>query len=357
MEIKDASMNAGEISSKACCSAPTKNSKWFLNKNFIAILILLLILGISSVQPGLLSFHASLLMYLKMIWWAIVLGFIFGGLLDRFVPKEYISAVLAEQKKRSVFYAVMLGFLMSACSHGILALSLELYKKGASTPVVVAFLLASPWANLPITLMLISFFGLKAFYIILGALLVAFNTGILFQFLEKRRMIESNPNTLRVDEDFSVVKDIQKRLGRRRFSWTGLREDGRAILKGAMALADMTLWWVLIGIVLSSAVAAFIPTNLFHRYMGASFLGLLATLALATMMEVCSEGTAPLAFQIFKETGAFGNAFVFLMAGVVTDFTEIGLIWANVGRRTALWIPLIALPQVVLLGIIANHLF
>ena len=39
------------------------------------------------------------------------------------------------------------------------------------------------------------------------------------------------------------------------------------------------------------------------------------------------------------------------------DLTEIGLIWANVGRRTALWIPVVAVPQVVLFGILANRLF
>ena len=47
---------------------------------------------------------------------------------------------------------------MSACSHGILAIAIQLYKKGASPAAVVAFLLAAPWANLTMTLILISFF-------------------------------------------------------------------------------------------------------------------------------------------------------------------------------------------------------
>jgi uncharacterized membrane protein YraQ (UPF0718 family) len=49
---------------------------------------------------------------------------------------------------------------MSVCNHGILAIAMQLHKKGASTPAVIAFLLASPWANFPLTLMLIGFFGL-----------------------------------------------------------------------------------------------------------------------------------------------------------------------------------------------------
>ena len=49
--------------------------------------------------------------------------------------------------------------------------------------------------------------------------------------------------------------------------------------------------------------------------------------------------------------------FVFLMAGVITDYTEIGLLWVNVGRRVALWLPVITIPQVILLGIVANIIF
>ena len=168
------------------CGHPKVKRSWLLNKNFLAPMALTLLVALTYARPGLAPVRQNLWMYLQMIWWAIGIGFLLGGLLDCYVPKEAISSVLAKKRKRSVFYSVMLGFLMSACSHGILALSIELYKKGASTPVVVSFLLASPWANLPITLMLIGFFGFKALYIILGALLIAFCTGLIFQFLESQ---------------------------------------------------------------------------------------------------------------------------------------------------------------------------
>ena len=91
--------------------------------------------------------------------------------------------------------------------------------------------------------------------------------------------------------------------------------------------------------------------------MGPTILGLLVTLLVATVIEVCSEGSAPMAFEIFRQTGALGNSFVFLMAGVVTDYTEIGLLWHNVGKRVAIWLPIVTVPQVIILGIIANMLF
>ncbi len=116
----------------------------------------------------------------------------------------------------------------------------------------------------------------------------------------------------------------------------------------------MVTWWIFIGMLLASFARAFIPAEFFHQYVGASIIGLFITLVLATLIEVCSEGSSPLAFEIFRQTGAFGNSFVFLMAGVATDYTEIGLLWSNIGKKTAIWLPVITVPQILILGYIFN---
>jgi uncharacterized membrane protein YraQ (UPF0718 family) len=296
-------------------------------------------------------------MYAGRIWWAVALGLLLGGVIDYFIPRRYVSHVLAQPKKRTIFYAVILGFFMSACSHGILALSIELHKKGASNPAVVAFLLASPWANFPLTVMLIGFFGLKALYIIICALIVAVTTGFIYQVLESRNLIEKNTNTTETEKEFSLLTDIRNRLVPSGISAQGVRTAARGIYSGSITLANMVLWWILIGMGLASLAAAYVPETLFQNYMGPTAVGLLVTLLVATVLEVCSEGTAPLAFEIYRQTAAFGNAFVFLMAGVVTDYTEIGLLWTNVGKRVALLLPVIAVPQVILLGIVANMIW
>lgn len=344
-------------SSDHCCTPRRLTLAGFSAKTWIAAVVLGAAIAASFVWRPLEAFRVSVFLYFKAIGWAMVFGFLLGGLLERYVPREYISRVLAEGKKRSVIYSVFLGLIMSACSHGIIALAVELHKKGASTPVVVSFLLASPWANLPITLLLFGFFGLKALYIICGALLVAMLTGFLFQALERRGWVERNAHAMAVSANFSILKDVAQRARAYRFSWKGVGDDIKSVARGSVALADMMLAWILLGIGLSALAAAFLPAGIFHHYMSASLKGLMTTLGLATVLEVCSEGTSPLAFEIYRQTGAFGNAFVFLMAGVVTDYTEIAILWANIGRRTALWLPVITVPQVVFLGYLANHLF
>ena len=68
-------------------------------------------------------------------------------MIDYFVPREYIEKYLGRHEKKSIFYAVLFGFLMSACSHGILAISMQLYKKGAGIPAVITFLSWDKYMN------------------------------------------------------------------------------------------------------------------------------------------------------------------------------------------------------------------
>lgn len=339
----------------SCCA--TGRTSIFRNRLFIVSFVVCLLLLISFFLPLLVPFRKAFLDYLEAIWWAVVLGFILGGIIDYYIPREYISKILSQKKPSTILNAVGLGFLMSACSHGILALSMQIHKKGASNPAVVAFLLASPWANFTITMMLLSLFGLKGIFIIISAIIVAINTGFIFIFLENKGLIEVNKNIVEVSGDFSITKDIKLRLKDYKFNFKSLGFDLRGIFKGALALTDMVLWWIILGMALASLAGAYISVDFFHKFMGPTLAGLLVTLGLATLIEVCSEGSSPLAFEIYRQTGALGNSFTFLMAGVATDYTEIGLLWNNVGRRTALWMPLVSVPQIILIGYFANIIF
>jgi len=344
-------------STPECCSVESKN-RWYRNKAVIVIIILAFLIGLSYVFSLLVPFREILFLYIRTVWLAMLLGLVLGGVIEYFVPEQYIIQILSHKRKRTVLYAVGLGFFSSACSCGVLALAIQLYKKGASTASTIAFLLASPWANLPLTIILIGFFGLiKAFYIILSAIIVAIITGFIFRFLEAKGIVERNKQIFEYEQGFSILSDIRSRFAGYRMTTQQLQKDVRGIFQGSMALADMVLWWVLIGMGLASLAGAYIPSHIFQQYMGPSIFGMLVTLFVATIMEVCSEGTAPLAFEVFRQTGALGNALVFLMAGVATDYTEIGLLWHNVGRRTAIWLPVVAVPQIILFGIIANLIF
>jgi uncharacterized membrane protein YraQ (UPF0718 family) len=46
-----------------------------------------------------------------LIWWAILIGFLIGGIIDYFIPRGYIEKYLSRHKKRTILYSIVLDFL------------------------------------------------------------------------------------------------------------------------------------------------------------------------------------------------------------------------------------------------------
>ena len=328
----------------SCCHDPIdQNRPIKISKNLKISFFVLILIYLVSLLPSFSELNSSLVAYLKILVIPLVLGFLIGGIIDYFVPEGFIYKYLGNKDSKSLFYAVLSGLFLSTCSHGILAISIELYKKGASVPSIIRLLLASPWANFPITILLITFFGWKGVLFVVTAMFIALVTGFIYLILDRFNLIEKN----------SVVKDSNN------YSWDNvknfnLRKSVSGVLRGSFNLTNMVLWWLIVGLLASVLIDVYVPDHFMVNYFGPTITGLLLTLAVATVFEVCSEGSSLIALEIYRTVGSFGNPFVFLMAGVVTDYTEIGLLWTNIGKKTALWLPVIAVPQVVIFGILFN---
>jgi uncharacterized membrane protein YraQ (UPF0718 family) len=91
------------------------------------------------------------------------------------------------------------------------------------------------------------------------------------------------------------------------------------------------------------------------QFFGPSLLGLALTLIATTVIEVCSEGSAPIGAELINRAGAPGNGFVFLMAGVATDYTEMLVIREfTKSWKMTLLLPAITIPQILVLGWLMN---
>lgn len=333
------------------CPLEKKKTNWasLIVKTLIAILGILFILGffVASLR----GFTSTSWHFIKMVAPAFALGLILAGLIDVFIPREVISSLLSQGKKSDIFKATAMGFLSATCSHGCLVLSMELHRKGASGPSVLAFLLASPWASLPVTILLIRLFGYKGIVIIFLAFIVAWITGFFAQRLEAKGLIEKNPHTQLSSQSY---RELLKEAFAKNKKWDVFSKRFKEAL---MAVSRMTLPWVTIGIGLAALVQSLLSQEI-GPWLGKTWSGPLLSMGLATVIEVCSEGSAPLAFGIYSASGAaLGSAFAFLEAGVVTDFNEISLVWANLGKKSAWALILLSLPQVLFWGYILNWLF
>ena len=85
--------------------------------------------------------------------------------------------------------------------------------------------------------------------------------------------------------------------------------------------------------------------------------GLGLTILVATILEICSEGSTPIAADLLTRANAPGNSFAFLMTGVSTDYTEIMVLKDTTKSwKISLFLPLITVPQIILISFIINNL-
>lgn len=286
------------------------------------------------------------------MWWGIAVGVFFVGLLSH-VPRETIMRLLGRGGSwPGLARATGAGVLLDLCSHGILAVGMKLYERGASVGQMMAFLIASPWNSFSLTLILFGLIGVGwTLLFILLSVVVAMVTGWVFDRLVEWGVLPDNPNRLPADADLSEAPSLMELLRQARPSGVGF---GRLLMEGLRG-SRMVIRWALFGVVLASLIRAFVPAEVFADWFGPTMVGLALTVLAATLIEVCSEGSVPIAADLMTRAAAPGNAFTFLMAGVATDYTEVMVIRDTTRSwKLALFLPLITVPQVIVIGILLN---
>ena len=305
-------------------------------------------------SPRLEQFSTSSAALLNKMWPGLALGIAFVGILSG-VPKCLLYSLLGKGGTLGgILRATAAGVLLDLCSHGVLLIGMQLYRKGASPGQVVAFLVASPWNSMSMTVILWSLVGIKWTLAVLGlSFVVAILSGILFDKFVDQKVLPANPNAEKLLHG-SAGKEFRAWFGS--IKWT-LQALVRTLRNG-LSESKMLLRWIFLGVVLAAAVQTFVSTEVFRQYFGPSLLGLCATLLAATVIEVCSEGSIPIASDFLLRAGAPGNTFAFLMTGVATDYTEILSIRQTTGSwKTALFLPLVTVPQVFLIAAMLNGFF
>ena len=288
------------------------------------------------------------------MWWGVAIGAVFVGVLSK-VPREFIMSMLGKGGTVSgLLRATGAGVLLDLCSHGILMVATKLYERGASAGQVIAFLLASPWNSFSLTLVLIRLIGLEwtlAFIVL--SMAIALVTGWIFDRLVAREVLPANHNEVSLPDDFQFWQETKARMKNTRFDLYFFKDMVISGIKDS----KMVVRWLLFGILLAAVLRAALDPSQFEQFFGPTFIGLVITVFVATVLEVCSEGSTPIAADILTRAKAPGNGFAFLMAGVATDYTEIMILKDTAKSwKLALFLPLITVPQVLVIAWLMNNL-
>lgn len=352
----DAPEPARESTQGSCCGDSEKGRiDWLLWVSASLIVIFygsFFIFGETISLAWLARMGESVFSLINIMWWSILLAAIFVGVLGR-IPQSFVISALGQGGTwRGLFRATLAGLLLDLCCHGILMVGMRLYQRGASLGQVMAFLIASPWNSLSLTIILIALIGLPwtlAFILLSAA--IALISGRIFDRLVATEKLPHNSQAHDLPVDFRFWHEVRCQIKRADFSLALIGEILREGIKGS----QMVLRWLLFGVILASAIRTFIDLELYQTLFGPTLAGLGMTLLAATIIEVCSEGSTPIAADLITRAKAPGNSFTFLMTGVATDYTEVMSIKDTTKSwKIALFLPLITVPQVIIVGWLLN---
>lgn len=338
------------------CSAGKRRPDYFLWSSLLIAAVLYILHWQFSSQIDSITVLAAMSQstfdLMNTIWWGIIMGMLMVAVLTK-VPREFVVSLLGTGNGlQGILRATLGGVLLDLCSHGILMVGAKLYERGVSLGQVMAFLVASPWNSFSLTLILVALIGLQWTLIFIAAsMLVAVITGSIFDRLVTVKVLPVSPHQIDLPKDFQFWSEAKVRFNNIKFTfnffWT--------MVKDGIVESRMVMRWILFGVLLAGLVRTFMDAESFQTYFGPTLAGLSLTLIAATVIEVCSEGSTPIAADLLNRANAPGNGFAFLMTGVATDYTEIMVLRDTTKSwKIALFLPLIAVPQVVLLAWLIN---
>lgn len=337
----------------SCCDSGATRIDWLF---WIPLLLVIgfyaLHLFVAPQLPFLHEMGMAVYELMNTMAFGLVIGIIMVALLS-YLPRDLvIGAMGSGTGVAGIVRATAAGVLLDLCSHGILMVGAKLYERGVSIGQVMAFLIASPWNSLSLTIILASLIGVYwTLVFIFLSVVVAVITGVLFNVLVAKGTLPANPHTEALPHDFSFWPRLGQTVRSVTFSVSGL---GRFVKTGFQQ-SRTVIKWLFIGVILAALIRTFVADDVFGTYFGPSVLGLAITMLAATIIEVCSEGSTPIAADIVNRAAAPGNGFAFLMAGVSTDYTEIMVLKSTTRSwRITLFLPLLTLPQIVFIALILN---
>lgn len=251
----------------------------------------------------------------------LLLGFFVAGLLYAFVPADFYRKHLSKPGAWAVIKAALIGIPLPLCSCGVLPTAVSLRRNGASRGAATAFLIATPQTGVDSIAATYSLLG-PVFAVMrpLAALLTAFAGGMLVNREEK-----SSPGLCAEEVD---TIDAPSSDG-------FVEKMGDALRYGFVEMVQNIGKWLIIGLLIAAAITVFVPDGFFTFFSSYPFLSMIAVVAVAIPMYVCSTGSIPIALSLMLKGLSPGAAFVLLMAGPAANFASIIIVGNSLGKRTA----------------------
>ncbi len=246
-------------------------------------------------------------------------GFLLAGFLSLWVSPGVVSRYLGRRRGwRAILWAVGLGVPLPLCSCGVLPVAVGLRKNGAGRGAVAAFLISTPQTGVDSFLATWSLLGVP---FALMRIVVAVITGLVGGLLVNALDHDVELTTTEVSVSISDVRGIVGRI-------RAAALYGFGTLFGSVSAA------LLVGLVISACIWAFVPPEVFsERWLGNDWLAFPVMLLVGMPMYVCSTASIPVALALMAKGLSPGAALVFLIVGPALNGASLTTLLKLLGRR------------------------
>jgi len=306
----------------------------------------------------------ALLMAFGMFWavgWSLVLGFLISAVLQIFVSKEKMSALLGGNGLKEIALATGFGAASSSCSYASAAIMRTLIQKGAGFIPSLAFLFSS--TNLVIELGIILYLLMGWQFTVaewIGGVVLVAVMSTLVRLTYPRHLVEEARQ--HAAHAFAGHEHAAPPVQNGGSALAGFFSSEALVAIARSFVMDWSMLWkdLAAGFLIAGFLSVFVPVNtwraLFVTDLSSAWqipLNALIGPLIAVISFVCSIGNVPMAAVLWGSGISFGGVLAFLYADLIV-LPLLDVYRRYFGWKTAAYIGIVFYITMALTGVLMD---
>ena len=309
----------------------------------------------------------------------LLFGLLIAGFLHVLLPASLIQRWMGRKGLSGVTMAAAIGVPLPVCSCGVVPISVELKRKGASNPSSLSFLTTTPESSIDSILFTWALMGpVLAIARPLAAFLTALLGGTLaIAYLPSGTEARDGDSATEgsvsdghgepphaghdhshdhdathshgdgCDDHSLSYADADEALASLKGWFRWRKKAGEeaerpgvwrtvtrpALRYGFTQLLDDIAFWLILGVALAGVLGAVLPADLAARGLGSGLMPMILMLVIGIPLYMCASASTPIAAALMAKGISPGAALVFLLAGPATNAATLVLLGKTFGRR------------------------
>jgi len=272
-----------------------------------------------------------------------LLGLILSAFLHGFIPTSWVTKLLGNKSKASIFTAAIIGAPLPLCSCSVVPVGLSIRQKGASKAATISFFVSTPETGVDSISLTYALMGpvmavVRPFAAVLSALVAGFLT-LWWDSSQNEEVIKEEKCSCSCGKK-EEEKSFKNRLKE------GFYESFGPLL-------GKVSFWLVIGIALAALAQTYLSSSWLEEW-GMHPVSLFIMLLAGIPMYVCASGATPLAAGLMALGLSPGAALVFLLSGPATNIGTIAIIKKELGTASMMGYLVGVSSVALLLGYLLN---